>query len=141
MTSLNKILKKSGVYSVEYSGLWSIKLSVPDISAIYDNFPDITIEFNEGLTLIDTNGEQIELYNLFNLYGSDVKESSIIDNQIEIIFDNGFIAKSFCSPDEIGLVDRCWSLKVTGTGQENYLILNDCYELFVTEEIKQILGL
>ncbi|HRE59371.1 MAG TPA: hypothetical protein PLW09_16295 [Candidatus Kapabacteria bacterium] len=137
MINLNKILNESNVSSVEYSGLWSIKLSVSNTSAIYDNFPDITIEFNGGLTLIHTNEQQVQLpHNLFNLYGSCVKESSIIDEQIEIIFDNDIIVRSFCTPDELRLVDRCWG--ITSTTNRQYLMFSDCYELFISEEIKKL---
>jgi hypothetical protein len=138
MIDINKILYASNLYSIEYSGFLSIKLSLFDSSLLYDSCQDVTIEFNTGVIMLNNNQEQIEAFpNILNLHGSYVNYSAIIENQIEISFDNGFILKSIYSQDELSLVDRCWTLKSTKFGTS--FILNDTHELFFSENIKELL--
>lgn len=96
----------------------------------------VTLEFINGAILIDNNGKKVEsIQNIFYLFGSSIKYSALLNNGIEIEFDNGFKIKSENPNVEDELLDRNWVLSETVSG--NYIIFNDTNNIVVSEVFKE----
>ncbi|MFZ1456144.1 MAG: hypothetical protein WAT22_17500 [Saprospiraceae bacterium] len=136
MIDINKILYNANLYSIEFSGFISLKFTLTDESTLNNICDDVTLEFINGAILIDNNGKKVEsIQNIFYLFGSSIKYSALLNNGIEIEFDNGFKIKSENPNVEDELLDRNWVLSETVSG--NYIIFNDTNNIVVSEVFKE----
>ena len=131
------MLYKANLYSIEFSGFISLKFSLAEDSTLNSICDDVTLEFNNGTILTDNDGKKVEsIQNIFYLFGSSIKYSTLLKNDIEIGFDNGFKIKSDNHNVENELLDRNWVLKETVSG--NYIIFNDTNNTIVSDVINEL---
>lgn len=133
MIEIDRILRKANIYSIEYTGFFSIKFSLSNESSFY-SLNELIIEFVSGIKLFEYGNEIIDIESyIYKVFGMNVTYISISnETKISIDLEKGFSIESDSEKDE--LIDRNWVIRSL---DNNTYIINDCSELFYSDDLKK----
>ncbi len=129
MKNLFELFKFSNLYSVEYSGTFTLKFSVNNKSLLYQYITEFNIDFNSGFTNIDNDHYNI----LLDLIGYEINDIYLEKDNCLVIKVNNTYIKTKIETDE--LVDVSWEIY---SKDKTYYILNDSNELFYSENLTNL---
>jgi len=138
MNNLEKLLIGANLYSIEYTGIFSLKFFLHTESTIFNTFNDLIIEFVEGCILYNDHNNRIPTdMHILKLFGLDIIKVEIKkNNQLKFIFENHYSIETIFNSNE--LFDRSWVLR---TLDSKSYILNDRGDIFLSEDFKAFLDI
>ncbi len=133
MKDINKILCKANIYSIEYSGFFTLKFSLSPESILYSLNNELIIEFVAGIILLKDNKALDDIKsNIFDIFGLCIEKINLDKQKIlKINLEQGFTIKSVTEDND--LIDRNWVIR---SYDNNSYIINDSSDLFYSENLK-----
>ena len=130
MIDINIFLKEANLYSIEYTGFYSFKVSISNGTSYYKLFTDLIIEFNSGC-IIFKNNTKIENCYAFDLYGKNIINSKIEKSDLVLELEDNYKIKSTIENNNI-LFDRKWCIK---SQDDKTYILNDYKKIYFSDNL------
>jgi len=138
MININILLNNAEVYSIEYSGFFTLKFTVSNESLFSNEFTELKLDFVSGLELYSIEKNENELYKILDFYGTNVTHATLTtEKKIQLEFSNG--NKILSLQDDSDMTDRDWIL-YSDDLNENYII-NDGSEIYISESFKRIFNI
>lgn len=130
MKNVNDILKGANLYSIEYTGYFTLKLSLSNKSLLYNSTNELLIEFNSGFILHKGSDLIESKEKLFDLFGLNILNLQINNDNLSIYFEEDYKMETMSSGDN--LIDRNWVIRSI---DNKTFIINDSNDIFYSDNL------